>query len=139
MIKIMKKIIFIFVISIFTNYSFAKDLSRNAVECYKKYDREHHGGLGNPSYTVNDYYHANIKFLTKNKVTLALAIFSDEKIDFKGNKISEKEFKILLPENTFKYKVEEKVIVIKMKNNIQNLYDPSEHLKKLVDKKGGEI
>ena len=26
-----------------------------------------------------------------------------------------------------------------MKNNIQNLYDPSEHLKKLVDKKGGEI
>ena len=117
----------------------SKDLSGNAVECYKKKYRKYHGGLGNPSFTVNDYYHANIKFLTKTKVTFTLAIFSDEKMDLKGNIISEKEFKILLPENTFKYEVREKVIVIKMKNNIQNLYDPSERLKYLVDKKRGEI
>ena len=53
----------------------SKDLSGNAVEIYKKKYRKYHGGLGNPSFTVNDYYHANINFLTKTKVQFVLAIF----------------------------------------------------------------
>ena len=140
----MKKILFKFLIIIFislSNYSNAKDLSGNAIDCYWKDTYETYPSEKYPSgYKVNKHYYATIKFLTKTKVKLAIAIVSDEKTErTTDTPLSEKEFEILLPGDTFTYKVKEEEIVIKVTKNVKNLYDPLEKWKKLVDKYGGEI
>ena len=129
----MKKIILIFLITIFTNYSFAKDLSGNAIDCYAKNNHK------NNKYNIK--YHATIKFLTETKVKFALAQFYDEKSEPTTNNVIPKkaEFRILLPESTFTYEVRDLAIGINVTKNVKNLYDPNEWWKRLIDKKAGEM
>ena len=104
MIIIMKKIIFIFIISFFTNYSFAKDLSGNAVECYGPYDRGQYIG------------EATILFINKNKAKFAVTGYSKAGVEFA-------EFDLLITGEEVNYKVLEKKIILKI-NTIKDFYDP---------------
>ena len=139
----MKNILLIFIfIMIFSKSLFAKDLSGNAIDCYAKntYERRTISATYPKGYKVNTHYYATIKFFTKTKVKLAIAIVSDEKTERTTDTVlSEKEFKILLPEGTFTYEVGEEAIVIKVTKNTKNLYDPFEYWKRLIDKEGEEI
>ena len=120
----------------------SKDLSGNAIDCYAKntYEMLSANAKYPSGYKVNTHYYATIKFLTKTKVKLAIAIVSDEKTERTSDTpLSEKEFRILLPGDTFTYKVKEEAIVIKVTKNVKNLYDPYEHWKYLIDEKGEEI
>lgn len=120
----------------------SKDLSGNAIDCYAKntYERRTKSATYPNGYKVNTHYYATIKFFTKTKVKLAIAIVSDEKTERTTDTVlSEKEFKFLLPEGTFNYEVEEEVIVIKVTKNTKNLYDPFKYWKRLIDKRGEEI
>ena len=120
----------------------SKDLSGNAIDCYAKntYEMLSANAKYPSGYKVNTHYYATIKFLTKTKVKLAIAIVSDEKTErMTDTPLSEKEFRILLPGDTFTYKVKEEAIVIKVTKNVKNLYDPYEHWKYLIDEKGEEI
>ena len=119
-----------------------KDLSGNAIDCYAKntYERRTISATYPKGYKVNTHYYATIKFLTKTKVKLAIAIVSDEKTERTTDTVlSEKEFQILLPEGTFTYEVREEAIVIKVTKNAKNLYDPFKYWKRLIDKEGEEI
>ena len=120
----------------------SKDLSGNAIDCYAKntYERRTISATYPKGYKVNTHYYATIKFLTKTKVKLAIAIVSDEKTERTTDTVlSEKEFQILLPEGTFTYEVREEAIVIKVTKNAKNLYDPFKYWKRLIDKEGEEI
>ena len=138
----MKKILLIFTFFIIIiNYSFAKDLSGNAVDCYEKKIR----ALGTESgkypagYKVNIHYYATAKFLTQTKVKLAYAIVWDEKIHRQTGKVlSGKDIEILLLENTFTYDVGEDLIIIDVKSDVKSLYDPYGRWKFFVDRRGGE-
>lgn len=100
----MKKIIFIFIISIFTNYSFAKDLSGNAVECFGKYDK---------GFYDNE---VTILFINKNKAKFAVTGYSKA-----GGEVAK--FDLLIPGEEVNYKVLEKKIILKI-NKIKDFYDP---------------
>ena len=118
----MKNILLIFIfIMIFSKSLFAKDLSGNAIDCYSKTTYQ----------KVDTQYYANIKFLSKSKVKFAIAIVRDSS--------PKKEFRLILPENTFTYEVQEEVIVIKVTKNVKNISDPFDHWKYLVDKHKGRI
>ena len=119
-----------------------KDLSGNAIDCYAKntYERRTISATYPKGYKINTHYYATIKFFTKTKVKLAIAIVSDEKTERTTDTVlSEKEFQILLPEGTFTYEVREEAIVIKVTKNAKNLYDPFKYWKRLIDKEGEEI
>jgi hypothetical protein len=95
----MKKIIFIFIISIFTNYSYAKDLSGKIIDCYKS-----DSGIE---------YHTSIEFLTSEKVKYASAI----------NNFFEKKLLFLIPEHTFDYKVTDEKILL-LPGTLNYIHDP---------------
>lgn len=90
---------------IFTNYSFAKDLSGNAIDC-KKVEELNIG---------DDHVEATIQFLTKNKVKFAYA-------DFLRDNQGIKKFLALVQDKIFNYKVLEKKIVITVGDS-KNIYD----------------
>ena len=69
--------------------------------------------------------------MSKSKVKFAIAIVKDSS--------PKKEFRIILPENTFTYEVQEEIIVIKLTKNVKNLSDPINHFKYLVDNHKGRI
>ena len=95
----MKKVIFIFLITIFNNYSFAKDLSGKIIECYNS----------NPPIE----YLTTIEFLNNEKVKYASAIH-----DYFQNKII-----FLITEHIFDYKVTDEKILL-LPSTINNIHDP---------------
>jgi len=104
----MKKIILIFLITIFTNYSFAKDLSGNAVECFGKYDK-----------AIFDS-EVTILFINKNKAKFAYTGYYTGYSEA-GEEVAE--FDLLIPGEEVNYKVLEKKIILKI-NKIKGFYDP---------------
>ena len=99
----MRIIILITVIFIVNKYSFAKDLSGNAIDCQVIHIGSFHT-------------HATILFETNNNAKFAVSGFKKvgEEIEF---------FDILIPGETVNYKVLDKKIILKV-DGIKNVYDP---------------
>tara|TARA_Y100000991_G_scaffold214059_1_gene200987 strand:- start:827 stop:1393 length:567 start_codon:yes stop_codon:yes gene_type:complete len=129
------------VFSIFTNYSFAKDLSGNALDCYaQNIFKRMPDGYFPKGFKTKKHYHATIQFLTKNKIKFALAIFDDKSIENETKKIiADQEFHFLLQESTLNYKVTKSKIIIKGTDKVKDMHDPRRWWKRLVSEKKGEI
>lgn len=109
----MKKVIFIILFSIFTNYSLAKDLSGNAIDCYYPEDYDF--------YQI--YNFSSVHFLDKNKAKYSLAVYRNGELT--GSYGFDK-FEILIKDAILEYEVTEELIILKINSDSsKNVYDPN--------------